>query len=145
MAETGQDFRNHRRIVPVFHFVVLPILGTNIVWSAWRAIQAPAWGSVFGVLLAVSLVMVALYARGFALAAQDRVIRLEMRLRLRELLPAELQRRILDFTPGQLVAMRFAPDAELPALAAAVLKDNIQDKNTIKKMITSWQGDYLRV
>jgi len=68
-----------------------------------------------------------------------------MRLRMRELLPADLQRRIIEFTPRQLVAMRFASDAELPDLAAKVLAGNVQDTKAIKSMIKDWQGDFLRV
>jgi hypothetical protein len=83
-------------------------------------------------------------ARVFALTVQDRVIRLEMRLRMKDVLPADLQPRILEFTPGQLVALRFASDGELPDLARAVLKDGIKDKKTIKQMITHWQADELR-
>ena len=84
-----------------------------------------------------------LYARVFALKAQDRVIRLEMRLRMKELLPPALQPRVNEFAPGQLVAMRFASDAELPDLARQVLDGNVQDKKTIKAMIKDWQADYL--
>ncbi len=80
----------------------------------------------------------------FALRVQDRVIRLEMRLRLRELLPLGLHPRIVDFTPSQLVAMRFASDAELSDLAVAVLRDHIHDKKVIKQMIKDWNADHLR-
>jgi hypothetical protein len=96
------------------------------------------------VLVAVALVRLALYARGFALRVQDRVIRLEMRLRLHELLPADLRPRIAEFSMPQLIAMRFAGDEELPALAAAVLNDRITDTTRIKKMITTWRADDLR-
>ena len=77
--------------------------------------------------------------------AQDRVIRLEMRLRMRDLLPADLQGRINQFTAAQMVGLRFAGDAELPALARKVLDENITTATPIKKLITNWQGDYHRV
>jgi hypothetical protein len=96
-------------------------------------------------LVAAALILVALFARTFALRAQDRVIRLEMRLRLRELLPAALQPRIGEFTPVQLIAMRFASDQELPSLAERVLADRITDRRTIKKLIVAWEADHLRV
>jgi hypothetical protein len=79
-----------------------------------------------------------------ALTVQDRVIRLEMRLRLAELLPAEMQPRIPEFTVAQLVSLRFASDAELPALAKKVLDEKINDRKAIKKMIKNWQPDELR-
>ena len=73
------------------------------------------------------------------------MIRLEMRLRLRELLSADLQPRINDFTPTQLIALRFASDRELPDLARKVLTENLQDRSTIKQLIQSWQPDHLRL
>jgi hypothetical protein len=85
-----------------------------------------------------------LFARVFALTVQDRVIRLEMRLRMRELLPADLQPRINEFTHKQLVAMRFASDAELPALARTVLDERLTDGTAIKRLVRDWQADTLR-
>src|SRR5258708_30313282 len=81
--------------------------------------------------------------RLFAIAVQNRVIRLEERMRLERLLPADLKARIGEFTCGQLVAMRFACDAELPALARKVLADNIQGRNAIKQMVQTSRADYL--
>ena len=100
--------------------------------------------SVIGALVALALLLLALYARMFALAVQDRVIRLEMQLRLQNLLPADLRPRIPDFTVSQLVALRFASDAELPDLARKVLAENLQDRKAIKQLIRDWQPDYLR-
>ena len=85
-----------------------------------------------------------LTARMFALSVQDRVIRLEERLRYERLLPPDLQARILEFEPGQLVALRFASDAELPGLARKVLDEKLSDRKAIKKMIQNWQSDDLR-
>lgn len=110
----------------------------------YRAVQAPSTDTILGVVTAAALLVLTFYARAFALTVQDRVIRLEMRLRLRELLPAALRSRIHEFTKGQLVAMRFASDAELPSLAEKVLQDRIEDRSTIKKMIATWEADHLR-
>ncbi len=98
--------------------------------------------TAFAVLMGFAFIIMFFAARVFALKAQDRVIRLEMRLRMKEVLPASMHARIKDFTPGQLVALRFACDAELPALAETVLRDNIQDRKQIKLMVKEWQGDY---
>jgi hypothetical protein len=73
------------------------------------------------------------------------VIRLEMRLRLREVLPADLQARIPELTPPQLIGLRFASDAELPELVRRVLTGSLENPRDIKKAVTHWQGDYLRV
>ncbi len=143
--EPQQSLQNHARIIPAYHYFIFGAFTINLILSVMDLVTAPSFRTVAGVLTASALIVLALYARVFALRAQDRVIRLEMRLRMKELLPADMQPCIKDFTPGQLVAMRFASDAELPALARQVLDGNVQDKKTIKGMIKDWQGDFLRV
>ena len=145
MANQGQNFSNHTRFVPPFHYVALPILLVNFVSAVRGLFDGITFDASLDVLVAVALIIVALFARVFALKAQDRVIRLEMRLRMRELLPEDRQGRINDFTPTQMVSLRFAGDAELPELARKVLDENITKTTSIKKMITDWQGDYFRV
>ena len=145
MANQGQNFANHTRFVPAFHYVALPILLVNFVSAVVGLFNGITWDASLHVLVAVALIIVALFARVFALKAQDRVIRLEMRLRMRELLPEDRQGRINDFTPTQMVSLRFAGNAELPELARKVLDENITKMTPIKKMITDWQGDYFRV
>jgi hypothetical protein len=139
-----QSFKNHARFVPLFHGVALPILFINALWCLSRAFTRPAWDTVVPALLGVALLILAFYARTFALTVQDRIIRLEMRLRLRELLPPDLAARIPEFTTGQLVALRFAGDRELPALARRVLDDHLTDRKAIKQLVTEWKADHLR-
>jgi hypothetical protein len=145
MAEPQQSLQNHARIIPAYHYFIFGAFTINLILSVMDLFSAPSFRTVSGLFTASALIVLTLYARVFALKAQDRVIRLEMRLRMKELLPPALQPRISEFTPGQLVAMRFAGDAELPDLAAQVLAGNVQDKKAIKAMIKNWQGDYLRV
>jgi hypothetical protein len=145
MADKPQSFENHARFVPLYHGFVLSALAVNLLWSCYKAVVAFSADRLVAALVAAALVVLTFYARMFAVCVQDRVIRLEMRLRLRALLPADLQARIGEFTLSQLIGLRFASDAELPALAAQVLRDNIQDRTAIKKMIKDWQADYLRV
>ena len=145
MANQGQNFANHTRFVPPFHYVALPILLANLIWRVVGLFDGFTVEAGMNVLVAVALILVALFARLFALGAQDRVIRLEMQLRMRELLPEDLQGRINDFTPTQMVGLRFASDAELPELARKVLDESISKATPIKKMITDWRGDYFRV
>ena len=95
-------------------------------------------------LMGWSLAATTFLARIFALTVQDRVIRLEMRLRLRELLPPDLQPRIGEFTRHQLVAMRFASDRELPAIARKVLDERLEDRKAIKLLVQEWEADHLR-
>jgi uncharacterized membrane protein YbaN (DUF454 family) len=145
MAEPKtQSFENHAKFVPAFHFVAVPILVINLGWSIYRVAHAFSVESVIALLVAVALVIVAFAARVFALTVQDRIIRLEMRLRLQQVLPADLRTRIPEFTVGQLVALRFASDAELPELARKVLQDKLTNRKVIKKMVRDWQADFLR-
>jgi hypothetical protein len=138
-----QSFENHRQVIPLF-LAALGILILSVLWSAYRFVLMPGIDSFIALLVAVALVILSLYARRFALTVQNRVIRLEMRLRLRELLPADLQHRIEDLSPRQLVALRFAGDEELPELCRKVLTDNLHDQKAIKKLIRNWKPDHLR-
>jgi len=142
MAE--QSFKNHTKFVPMFHVVILGILGINLIHRIIRIAHEFDVNRLIELLLAVAFILMALYGRLFALTVQDRVIRLEMRLRLTQLLSPDLRARIPQFTVGQLVSLRFASDAELPELARKVLDENIQDRRAIKKMIRDWQADWLR-
>jgi hypothetical protein len=143
MAE--QNLANHTKIVPPFHFFVVPVLVINFIWSIVRVVRfgVSAWG-VFLVVLAFALLLGFLSVRRSALAVQDRVIRLEERLRYQRLLPADLQPRIDEFTVNQLISLRFASDAELPALARKVLDEKLQHRKAIKQMVKNWKPDYLR-
>jgi Family of unknown function (DUF6526) len=140
-----QNFKNHNRVVPPFHMFVLPVFLINLCWTIYRLAKTGiTFESVLAVFVAAALIVFALFARLFALTVQDRVIRLEMRLRLAQLLPGELRPRIPEFSVAQLVSLRFASDAELPALARKVLEERLNDRKAIKQLIKDWQGDYLR-
>jgi len=139
-----QNFENHAKFVPGFHIGVLGIFGVNLVASAMRLVREFTGDHVIGLLTAIALLLCAFYARIFALTVQDRVIRLEMRLRMERLLAADLRPRIGEFSVGQLVALRFASDAELPELARKVLDGKIEDRKAIKQMVRDCQADWLR-
>ncbi len=143
MSDT-QTYANHRKNVPLFHFFVLPFFIFYIGWSIDHLIKNVSADTIVGVLLSIALLLSALFARMFALAVQDRVIRLEMQLRMAGILPADLRPRIGEFTVGQLVALRFASDAELPELSRKVLQEKLTDRAAIKKMIRDWQPDNQR-
>jgi hypothetical protein len=139
-----QNFENHTKIVPVFHYVVLPVFLVNVIWSIVHAVRHFSFGTAISSVVAIALLLLAFTARVFALTVQDRVIRLEMQLRLQQILPADLRSRIPEFTVGQLVSLRFASDAELPKLARRVLDDKLTDGKAIKKLVKNWQPDLLR-
>ncbi len=144
MAERTQTYKNHARYFPPFHFFVLPVLLLNAVNALRHIWYAPNRSTAFAALVAVGILMLAPLTRAMVLRVQDRVIRLEMRLRLRELLPAPLSGRINDLTPSQLVALRFASDAELPDLVRDVLDGKLATQKEIKLRVKDWQADWLR-
>ena len=143
-AEQAQSYASHTRWVPAFHMITFPILAVLFFWSAWRVVTGFSVDRLMFLLLTAATLVLLFLARIFALTVQDRVIRLEMRLKMAQLLPADLRPRINELTPKQLVALRFASDEELPDLVRTVLVDRITDAKAIKKMIRSWQGDHLR-
>ena len=140
----AQNFKNHARFFPLFHFVVVPLLLFNLIWSIFRVVRSYSAESVVSLVLAFTLVLLALAARLMALTVQDRLIRLEMRLRFARLLPPDLQARANDLTVGQFVSLRFAGDEELPALTRKVIADNLTDRKAIKQLVKNWQADLLR-
>jgi len=144
---TPQNLKNHTRFYPLFHFFVLPLLLLNFIFSIYLAIHH--WPTHWALLLwwiamAIVFFVMAGIARGGAIKVQDRVIRLEERLRLAALLPAEDRAHINEFSVQQLIALRFASDDELPALARKALTQNLEPK-AIKQSIVNWRGDYDRV
>lgn len=142
-APATQNYANHRKFVPGFHFLTVGLAVVYLLWALYRVLFHFSVDHLFELLPAVVLGLLAWYARTFPMVVQNRVIRLEERLRLERLAP-ELGSRSHEFTPGQLIALRFASDAELPALARKVLDEHIRDQNVIKKQIQTWRADHLR-
>jgi hypothetical protein len=143
--EKSQNLNNHARFVVPFHMFVLPVFLVNLGSAIYGLVKfGITFRTVLGLLMALAFLTFALFARVFALTVQDRVIRLEMRLRLAEILPVDLRARIPEFTVGQLVSLRFASDAELPGLARKVLDEKMNDRKAIKQLVKDWQGDFLR-
>jgi hypothetical protein len=145
MATTApQSYANHARLDPPFHFFLAPLLIVAVILSIICLVRHPGLDSTLWLLLAVGLFLTAEKARSYALKVQDRVIRLEERMRLSMLLPEEARPRIAELTEPQLIALRFAPDAELPALAVRALNEGLTKKQ-IKASIQSWRADTFRV
>jgi uncharacterized protein DUF6526 len=144
MAERAQTYKNHTRLLPAFHFFVIPVLFLNFVNDIRHLWRYPSEGAAFTIVVGAALLTLAFLSRVQAVTVQDRVIRLEMRLRLRQVLPAELHGRINDLTHRQLVALRFAGDAELPELVREILEGKLQTGKQIKLRVKNWQPDWLR-
>jgi hypothetical protein len=138
-----QNFENHVHQVPMFALGNM-VLIVNLVGRLVDLRHGISFGSVMDVLVSAALILLFVNLRNSAKTVQDRLIRLEMRLRLAGLLPADLLPRIPEFTVDQLVSLRFASDTELPALSRKVLDEKLNDRKTIKRLVKDWQADYLR-
>ena len=150
MSDQPQSYANHAKIVPAYHIGILAILAINLVSSIKRLGSAllsesgsVTFDGVMAVLMALAFIGMFLFLRGFPLKAQDRVIRLEMRLRMKEVLPEDLLGRVEELKRGQVVALRFAGDGELPDLTRETLDKGLSSKE-IKQKITDWQPDHFR-
>jgi hypothetical protein len=145
MAEnSSQDLANHTRYDPLFHFFLLPAILALWIRDVVVLVRHPGWEHAWGLLLVTALFVAAGKARGYALKVQDRVIRLEERLRFASLLPEPLRSQSLKLSEAQLVALRFASDEETPALVQRTLTENLS-RADIKKSIKTWRPDNWRV
>ncbi|MGA2200760.1 MAG: DUF6526 family protein [Terriglobales bacterium] len=140
----AQNFSNHKRLDPLFHFFILPVFAITVIVAIVHLVRRPGLHSAWLVVFIIAALFAVFKIRLYALKVQDRVIRLEERLRLASLLDAALRPRIAEFTESQLVALRFASDAELPALAARALNEKLSALD-IKKAVQQWRPDYWRV
>jgi hypothetical protein len=140
----AQTFNNHGRVVPVYHIGVFLILVINFGWSVYRLVGAFSGDAIVRLLLATGLLLMFFSLRVQILTVQDRVIRLEMRLRFKELLAPDAAARAAALPVKQIVALRFASDAELPALVADVLAGQLAAPRDIKQKVQDWQADFLR-
>ncbi|MGB0123413.1 MAG: DUF6526 family protein, partial [Silvibacterium sp.] len=139
-----QSFQNHARFHPVFHFALLPAFFINVIVAVIVLVRAPGWLTAWGMVMAVALCTLLFLARTNPLKVQDRVIRLEERLRLTTLLPDPLRARISELSEYQLIALRFASDEEIPALVQKTLTERLKPAE-IKKAIVNWRADNCRV
>ena len=139
-----QNFKNHGRIDPPFHFVLLLVLLINLIVSIVYMAHHPCFYSAWLVVLSVALILLALKARQYPMKVQDRVIRLEERLRLQALAPGAWHAQVYRLTEDQLIGLRFAADDEVVELAKQALEGNLSRKQ-IKERIRNWRADNWRV
>lgn len=140
-----QHYGNHRRFAPGFHFVTLPLVAAYVIWSIRRVVVNPVEDTWFALVGALALLGVYSFTRLFPLKVQDRIIRLEERLRLARVLPADLQPHIETIRASHLIALRFASDEELPALVRQVIANPSMSSGEIKKQVKHWRPDWFRV
>jgi uncharacterized protein DUF6526 len=150
-GEKPQNFANHTRFDPWFHFFIAPVFIFGVILSLVHFFHhfrendsRENFHSFLLILFAVALLTLVFKTRLYALRVQDRLIRLEERLRLMQVLPESLRPRIPELTVNQLCGLRFASDAELPKLVERALNEKLSRKD-IKKAIQNWRPDYWRV
>ena len=144
MAEALQDFSHHTRWDPLFHFFIIPVFAITLIMSIVHLVRRPGLHSAWLIVITIAALLAIFKIRMYALKVQDRVIRLEERLRLATLIDPAQRSQIVVLTESQLVALRFASDAELPALAARAINEKLP-ATEIKKSIQTWRPDYWRV
>mgnify|MGYP006919301828 CR=1 FL=1 len=145
MSKPAQNFENHAKFVPVFHYVMAPLLMASVLYFGYRAATAFSVENLMFFLFSVGTFLASFIARIFPLGVQDRVIRLEERMRMERLLPDDMKARIGDFSTAQLVGLRFASDDELPDLARRVLDEGMTDRKAVKGAVKNWRADDQRI
>jgi hypothetical protein len=145
MAEETQTFATHRRFIPAWHFFALPVLVANVFVLAARFWGDPRLVNGWAVIVAIAVTTGIYISRSMPLRAQDRIIRLEERIRLERVLPSDMRGRIGNLTAEQLIGLRFAPDDEVPELTRRALNGELNTRADINRAIRNWRPDNMRV
>jgi len=141
---TPQNLKNHGRTDPLFHIVLFFVLVANVVFAVFHLMHHHSISSAWFLVLSVTVFIFFIKVRTYPLKVQDRVIRLEERLRLQTLAPAEWRPQIALLTENQLIGLRFASDDEVVALAKLALEEHLTRKQ-IKERIQNWRADNWRI
>jgi len=147
MPAPPQNLKNHTRLDPPFHFFILGMLMANLILSAYITVRdwpIHSRSHLWWIAMSITFLMWGLKTRFYPLRVQDRLIRLEERLRFAALLSAADLEKTNSLTTPQLIALRFASDAELPRLVHRTLAENLTPKQ-IKQSIEAWRPDYARI
>lgn len=148
MPREPQNYANHRRFHPLFHFFVFPLLTINVIVRIWLAVAYFKWFDwivVWDVFVAIAILGGAFLARYYGLRNQDRIIRLEETLRLHHVLPEDLRSRIGELRTRHFIGLRYCSDEELPDACRAVLEGEVATPDQIKQRVKSWRPDYMRL
>ncbi len=143
-ATSAQTYATHRRYFPLFHYIAVPILLANMVVAIAHAIRRPTPFNAWLVVLSLGLVAGLVASRASTLHVQNRLIGLEMRLRLATSLAPELRARIPELHLRHLVGLRFAGDDELPELVERCLRGELPTTDAVKRAVREWRPDYIR-
>jgi Family of unknown function (DUF6526) len=139
-----QNYGNHTRRLPIFHFFVLPVTTAYALFQVYTAISSPTTRSIVWAVYTAAIAFGMLTSRFMASRVQDRVIRLEETLRMQRVLPAGMQGDIPKLTREQFVALRFASDEELPDLVRRTVAGDFPKQKDIKLAVKNWRADWLR-
>lgn len=129
----------------MWHFFAFPILSANVIVVGVYFARNPSFVNGWNVVVSIALLVAVFASRAMPLRTQDRLICFEERTRLERLLPAALRSRIPELRSRQLIALRFAPDAEIPELTERVLAGELNTPSDIKRAISEWRADHMRV
>jgi hypothetical protein len=143
--ETTQTFANHTRWHPAFHFFVLPVMLINFIWSIVQFVMSPGWNSGWWIVVSLALLLLTFFVRTNSLKVQDRIIRLEEKLRYQQVLSPAVAQQTNGLSVGQIVALRFAGDDELEELVSAVAAGKLAKPKDIKQAVKNWRADTFRV
>jgi hypothetical protein len=140
-----QNLENHTRWHPAFHFFILPVMLINFFWAVVIFVKTPGWNAGWWIVVSLALALLTTFVRTYSLKVQDRLIRLEEKLRYQQLLSPALAQQTGNLTVGQTVALRFAADEELEELVNSVLSGKFVKTKDIKRAIKQWRADNFRV
>jgi Family of unknown function (DUF6526) len=143
MTATPQSYANHRRVFPLYHLFALPVLIAHFVVTLIGALRQPSAWTLWMVVVSLGLVAAIVANRASTLIVQNRLIGLEMRLRLATVLPVELCQRIPELDLKQLVGLRYAGDIELAGLVERCLRGELSTADAVKRAV-HWRADYVR-
>jgi hypothetical protein len=141
---TPQNLQNHGRLDPAFHVVLFSVLFVNLIVAIVHVVRHAGFASAWFLVLSAAAILALFKMRQYPVKVQDRVIRIEERLRLQALAPAEWHAQIYRLSEDQLIGLRFADDEEVVELAKQALEHNLNRKQ-IKERIKSWRPDCWRV
>lgn len=144
MTATPQNYANHRRFFSLYHYVALPIFLAHVVVTTLVALRHPSLLTFWSVIVAVGLVAGIVASRTSTIIVQNRLIGLEMRLRLATVLPVALCQRIPELHLKQLIGLRYAGDAELPSLVERCLSGELSTADAVKRAVQHWRPDFVR-
>lgn len=144
MAEKTQNYANHRRFLPLWHFFAFPVLGINAIVFAIRLFRNPTGLNAWLFVVSLALFFGIFFSRYMAVMVQDRVIRLEEHMRMDRILPADLKAQAQSLRPKQYVGLRFASDQELADLTRRCVAGELKNDSDVKKAVKNWRPDHLR-